>query len=169
MHQLSLTDINRAGEDEFVETLGDIYEESPWVAERSEPERPFASAEALQQTMRRAVEEATEEDQLALLRAHPDLGEQTEMTDASEAEQSAAGLDELGQEQYERFQRLNDSYREQFDFPFIMAVKNATPDTIQAAMERRLENSAAEEFRTALDEVHKIARLRLDDQLDESV
>jgi 2-oxo-4-hydroxy-4-carboxy-5-ureidoimidazoline decarboxylase len=169
MSQLSLTDLNQAGRDEFVDTLGDIYEESPWVAKRSVLERPFASAKELQQTMRWTVEQAPKEDQLALLRAHPDLGEQTEMTDASEAEQSAAGLDELGPQQYETFQRLNDRYREQFDFPFIMAVKNATPDTIQAAMERRLENSAAEEFRTALDEVHKIARLRLDEQLNEPV
>lgn len=169
MRQLSLADINQAGRDEFVNTLGDIYEESPWVAERSELERPFASAKELQRTMQRVVEESTRESQLALLRAHPDLGEQTEMTDASEAEQSAAGLDELGPEQYETFQRLNESYRDQFDFPFIMAVKNATPETIQAAMERRLENSAAQEFRTALDEVHKIARLRLDEQLDEPV
>jgi len=166
MCQLSLTEINQAGRDEFVDTLGDVYEESPWVAERSEPERPFASVEELQQTMRRVVEEATQEDKLALLRAHPDLGEQTEMTDASEAEQSAAGLDELGPEQYDTFQRLNDSYREQFGFPFIMAVKNATPDTIQAAMERRLEHSATEEFRAALDEVHTIARLRLDERLN---
>jgi 2-oxo-4-hydroxy-4-carboxy-5-ureidoimidazoline decarboxylase len=112
--------------------------------------------------MRRVIEEAMEENQLALLEAHPDLGEQTEITDASEAEQSVAGLNELGPEQYERFRRLNDSYREQFDYPFIMTVKNATPDTIQAAMERRLENLAAEEFRPALDEVHKIARHRLD-------
>jgi len=168
MRQLSLTDINRAGEDEFVEMLGGIYEESPWVAERSASERPFDSVEELRGAMRRTVADAAEETRLALLRAHPDLGEQTEMTDASESEQSAAGLDELGPEQYETFQRLNETYRETFGFPFIMAVKAETPDAIQAAMERRIENTEETEFQTALDEVHKIARLRLDERLDES-
>jgi 2-oxo-4-hydroxy-4-carboxy-5-ureidoimidazoline decarboxylase len=161
MSQVELTDINQAGRSAFVEMLGDVYEESPWVAERTAPERPFDSVEALREAMRTTVAEATDEEQLALLRAHPDLGEQTEMTDASESEQSAAGLDELGPDQYETFQRLNDRYRETFGFPFIMAVKNETPDTIQAAMEERVEHSESTEFRTALDEVHEIARLRL--------
>ena len=168
MSQVELTDINQAGQDEFVAFLGDVYEESPWVADRCVSERPFASVEALRETMRRTVEDASDDEQLALLRAHPDLGEQTEMTDASESEQAAAGLDELGPEQYETFQRLNDRYREQFGFPFIMAVKNETPDTIQAAMERRVEHSERAEFRTALDEVHKIAKLRLDGMVSES-
>jgi 2-oxo-4-hydroxy-4-carboxy-5-ureidoimidazoline decarboxylase len=163
MRQVELTDINEASRAAFVEMLGDIYEESPWVAERSATARPFASVSELRETMRQTVQDASDGEQLALLRAHPDLGEQTEMTDASESEQSAAGLDELGPQQYETFQRLNDRYREQFGFPFIMAVKNEGPDTIQAAMERRVENGESEEFQTALDEVHKIARLRLNE------
>lgn len=162
MSEIELTDINQAGEAEFVDLLGGIYEESPWVAEQTAPERPFASVEELHGMMRRTVEEASDDKQVALLRAHPDLGEQTEMTDASESEQSAAGLDELGPEQYKTFNRLNDRYREQFGFPFIMAVKNENLDTIQAAMERRVKHSEAEELRTALNEVHKIAELRLD-------
>lgn len=166
MSQVELTDINQAGRSAFVEMLGDVYEESPWVAERTAPERPFDSVEALREAMRTTVAEATDEEQLALLRAHPDLGEQTEMTDASESEQSAAGLDELGPDQYETFQRLNDRYRETFGFPFIMAVKNETPDTIQAAMEERVEHSESTEFRTALDEVHEIARLRLEERFE---
>jgi len=167
MSQLSLTALNRTTRDEFVDVLGDVYEESPWVARRSVDERPFDSVEEIHEAMRHTVTAASAERQLALLRAHPDLGEQTEMTDASEQEQAAAGLDELGKEQYETFQRLNDRYREKFGFPFIMAVKHETPDTIQAAMERRVEHSEDEEFQTALAEVHKIAHLRLADLFDE--
>lgn len=148
-------------EGEFVDVFGDVYEESPWVAERAAAERPFGSAADLRGTMERAVEDATREEQLGLLRAHPDLGERTEMTDASEREQASAGLDELRPDQYEAFQRLNGTYREQFGFPFVMAVKGASPDEIRAAMEERVDHSEAEEFRTALDEVHEIARLRL--------
>jgi 2-oxo-4-hydroxy-4-carboxy-5-ureidoimidazoline decarboxylase len=165
MTQIQLTELNEAGKEQFVDTLGSVYEESPWVARRSWSERPFRSVEELRAAMRETVAAASEERRLALLCAHPDLGEQTEMTDASEAEQSSAGLDELSPAQYETFQRLNDRYRDRFGFPFIMAVKNATPDGIRAAMERRVENSESEEFQTALEEVHEIARLRLDDLL----
>lgn len=165
MSQIQLAELNEAGRDQFVDTLGSVYEESPWVARRSWSERPFRSVEELRTAMRETVEAASEEKRLALLCAHPDLGEQTEMTDASEAEQSSAGLDELSPAQYETFQRLNDRYREKFGFPFVMAVKNATPDGIQTAMERRVGNSESEEFRTALEEVHEIARLRLEDLL----
>jgi 2-oxo-4-hydroxy-4-carboxy-5-ureidoimidazoline decarboxylase len=111
------------------------------------------------------VENASREAKLALLRAHPDLGDQTEMTDESEKEQASAGLDRLSPEQYDAFERLNDQYRDRFGFPFIMAVKGADPDAIQAAMERRVEHTESEEFRTALDQVHEIARLRLEDRL----
>jgi 2-oxo-4-hydroxy-4-carboxy-5-ureidoimidazoline decarboxylase len=163
--QIQLAELNEAEKDRFVDALGSVYEESPWVARRSWSERPFRSVEELRAAMRRTVAAASEEEQLALLRAHPDLGEQTEMTDASEAEQSSAGLDELRPAQYETFQRLNDRYRGKFGFPFIMAVTDATPDGIQTVMKRRIENSESEEFQTALDEVHEIARLRLEDLL----
>jgi len=98
--------------------------------------------------------------------AHPDLGEQTDITDASRSEQASAGLDSLSPELYERFQRLNERYREQFEFPFIMVVKNESPETIRAAMEERVEHDRSEEFRTALDQVHEIARLRLEELVD---
>jgi 2-oxo-4-hydroxy-4-carboxy-5-ureidoimidazoline decarboxylase len=163
MDSLTLEELNNADGEKFVAILGGIYESSPWVAERARSDRPFASIEDLHDRMSRAVEDASRERKLDLLRAHPDLAEGTEMTEASEEEQASAGLDELSREQYEAFQRLNETYRERFGFPFIMAVRGASPDAIQTAMERRIENSEAEEFRTALDQVHEIARLRLEE------
>lgn len=163
MDELTIDELNEVGNDDFVDILGSIYETSPWVAERAFPEQPFASADELQQTMERVVREATNEEKLALLRAHPNLGEQTEMTDASKSEQAAAGLDQLTPEQYEAFERLNETYEEKFEFPFIMAVKNQTPTAIREAMERRIEHSNSEEFATALEEVHKIAELRIEE------
>jgi 2-oxo-4-hydroxy-4-carboxy-5-ureidoimidazoline decarboxylase len=159
--------LNDCDDAAFVETLGDVYEHSPWVAERVVGERPFSSVDDLHEHMAEAVRNASEERKLELLRAHPDLGEQTELTDASEKEQASAGLDELNREQYERFQELNEIYRDRFAFPFIMAVKGATPDEIQAAMEERIDNSEPTEFETALDQVHEIARLRLEDRFGE--
>lgn len=157
-------EINQVDESQFVDELGNIYEESPWVAERVASDRPFETVEALQTAMRDAVDSASREQQLELLRAHPDLGDQTGITDASQEEQASAGLDQLTPEQYEAFERLNDRYREKFGFPFIMAVKGASPSEIRDAMESRVEQSESVEFQTALDEVHTIASLRLDDR-----
>jgi len=165
MSECTIQELNRIDDSAFVNLLGGVYETSPWVAERVSSDRPFDSIAAVHKSMREAVQTASHDKQLELLRAHPDLGERTEMTDASREEQASAGLDQLSREQYEAFQRLNETYRETFGFPFIMAVKGASPDTIQERMENRVDNSAAEEFQTALDEVHEIARLRLDELL----
>ncbi|MFD1632872.1 2-oxo-4-hydroxy-4-carboxy-5-ureidoimidazoline decarboxylase (plasmid) [Haloplanus ruber] len=166
MSDRTLATLNQADREEFVEHLGGVYEHSPWVAERAWDDRPFESVDDLHASMKRVVEDADRERRLELLRAHPDLGEQTEMTDASVEEQASAGLDQLTPEQYEAFQRLNERYRDAFGFPFIMAVRDESPDAIREAMEERVEHSRTEEFRTAIDEVHTIARLRLDERLD---
>ena len=165
MKELTVAELNEVDSEIFVDTLGEIYETSPWVAERASEARPFDSVDEIQETMKRVVRSATREKKLELLRAHPDLGERTEMTDASKKEQASAGLDQLSEEQYEAFQRLNEQYREKFGFPFIMAVKNESTEVIREAMERRVEQSNSAEFQTAIEEVHTIARFRLEELL----
>ena len=165
MSELTLEEANQLDEDAFVNRFGSIYETSPWVAERSWSEQPFSSVADLKGTFEGTVEDASAERKRELLDAHPDLGERTEMTDASEREQASAGLDQLSPEQYEAFQRLNERYQEKFGFPFIMSVNDESPEAIRSAMEARVEHSRDEEFRTALNEVHEIARLRLDEML----
>ncbi|WP_276998802.1 2-oxo-4-hydroxy-4-carboxy-5-ureidoimidazoline decarboxylase, partial [Haloquadratum walsbyi] len=154
-------ELNNSEKNEFVELLSDVYEESAWVAEQVHSKRPFSSVQALNDAMRDTVDSASRDTQLELLRAHPDLGEQTEMTDASETEQASAGLTDLSPAQYDTFQQLNNQYREKFGFPFIMAVKNKSPEVIQTAMEDRVEHERDQEFETALSQVHEIAKLRL--------
>lgn len=161
MKHTTIEELNDSEKDEFIELLRGVYEESAWVAEQVHSERPFSSVQALNDAMRDAVDSASRDVQLELLRVHPDLGEQTEMTDASETEQASAGLNDLSPAQYDTFQRLNDQYREKFGFPFIMAVKNESPEAIQTAMEDRVEHERDQEFETALDQVHEIAKLRL--------
>ena len=165
MKELTVAELNEVDSEIFVDILGEIYETSPWVAERASEARPFDSVDEIQETMKRVVRSATREKKLELLRAHPDLGERTEMTDASKKEQASAGLDQLSEEQYEAFQRLNEQYREKFGFPFIMAVKNESTEVIREAMERRVEQSNSAEFQTAIEEVHTIARFRLEELL----
>jgi 2-oxo-4-hydroxy-4-carboxy-5-ureidoimidazoline decarboxylase len=166
MTERSLERLNQAEKRTFVDVLGSVYENSPWVAERTWSERPFSSVGELQETMERTVEDASREKKLELLRAHPDLGENTEMTDASEEEQASAGLDDLSPELYDAFQRLNEEYQSKFGFPFIVSVKDERAEAIKEAMDGRVENSKSDEFCTALNEVHEIAEIRLKELLN---
>ena len=162
---VTLEALNHASHDQVERALGGVFEHSPWIAARAAQARPFASLEALHAAMIAVVRRASREEQLALLRAHPDLAGRAAragaLTNASAAEQSSAGLDRLDDEEYERFGRLNSAYREKFGFPFIIAVRRHDKTQILAAFETRLGNTQAQEVETALAQVFEIARLRL--------
>jgi 2-oxo-4-hydroxy-4-carboxy-5-ureidoimidazoline decarboxylase len=151
----------------FVELFGGVFEHAPWVAEDAYPAGPFATVEALHGAMVDAMRQAPREQQLALIRAHPDLAGHAAvrggLSAASSAEQASAGLDQCTPAEFERFRALNVKYRRKFHFPFIMAVKAKSRDQILAAFERRLNNSTQVEFEEALDQIAEIARLRLAD------
>lgn len=155
-----LNTLDRAG---FVEVTGWVFEHSPWVAERAWSASPFGSVDALHRTMTEEVKRATSAEQLALLRAHPDLGARARMSAASVDEQAAAGLDSLTADEFERLHSLNAAYRARFGFPFLLAVKGSTKDAILRSLEARMEASPEEEFREALRQACRIAQWRLDD------
>ncbi|QOR39872.1 2-oxo-4-hydroxy-4-carboxy-5-ureidoimidazoline decarboxylase [Billgrantia diversa] len=155
--------------DEFVANFGDIFEHSPWVAELTwehgltdTHDTPAGLADAMGQTLR----SATPERQLEVIRAHPDLAGKAaiagELTDDSTREQAGAGLDQCTPEEMARFERLNGAYKEKFGFPFVMAVKGSDRHAILAAFDTRLENSPEEERRTAIEQINRIARFRLE-------
>ena len=150
----------------FVARFGGIFEHSPWVAERTWPERPFKDVAALHAGMAAAMRAANDEEKLGLLRAHPMLAgkEMTEgrLTADSKGEQGSAGLDRLSPDEFKRLAELNTSYSAKFGFPFIIAVRGRNKEQILAAFETRLKNEAKAEFEAALAEVEKIARIRLD-------
>lgn len=162
---MNLEAVNLLAKEAFVEQVGWVFEHSPWIAEQAWAQRPWASLEALHQSLVQVVRQAPKEAQLALLRAHPDLGSRARMAPASVAEQKGAGLDALSPTEFERIQALNRAYTEKFGFPFILAVRGKTKADILQAMELRLHNSPEVEFQTALEEVFKIARFRLADLL----
>ena len=157
-----LNSLDRAG---FVEAIGWVFEDSPWVAEHVYDGRPFPSIRVLHGVMVAQVEVAPPGLQLALLRAHPDLGTRARVSTASAAEQAGAGLDRLTPEEFERLARLNSAYRDKFGFPFLYAVKGSTKYDILQALERRLGSSPEEEHREALRQVYRIAEFRLRDIL----
>lgn len=166
---MTFTAINALDRAAFVAALGHLFEHSPWVAERTWPQRPFRDAAQLHAALSATMRAAAKEDQLALIRAHPDLAgrlaRQNQLTAESTREQASAGLNRLSDAELAEFQRNNTAYVARFGFPFIICARLNNRATILAAMKSRLNNSADAEFATALDEIEKIARLRLDDLL----
>jgi 2-oxo-4-hydroxy-4-carboxy-5-ureidoimidazoline decarboxylase len=158
----------RDGEDRagFVARLGHVAEGSPWVAERAFDLGPFADRAAVAEAFARVVRDAPAADQLALIRAHPDLAGRAaldgELTPESAGEQASAGLDRLTPGDLARLTRLNDAYRTRFGFPFVICVRGRSVASILEAYERRLPNGADAERATAVDEIAAIMRLRLE-------
>jgi len=147
----------------FIAAIGWVFEHSPWVAERAWPSRPFVTLAALHAAMTDIVERASPQEQLALIRAHPDLGARLRMSAASAREQAGAGLDRLKAEEFDDLQFLNSLYREKFGFPFIYAVKGRSKSDILAALKRRLAGDSEAERAIALTHVYRIALFRLED------
>lgn len=139
-----------------------LFEHSPWVEERADARASTGDRHA---DLMAVLHDATPEEQLALIRAHPELAGKAAidrtLTDASAAEQASAGLDRLSPGEYERFHALNAAYRERFDFPFIICVRLTDKAGILAEMERRLDNDRESELATALAQIGEIVRLRL--------
>lgn len=163
---MTLAQLNAMDRGGFVDALGWIFENSPWVAERAWSSGPFADLNALRAALVQEVEEAAREEQLALLRSHPDLGTRARISDASTGEQAGAGLQQLSAEEFARLEGLNRAYKEKFNFPFLYAVKGSTKYDILQALERRLENPADTEFAEALRQVYRIAEFRLKDTVE---
>jgi 2-oxo-4-hydroxy-4-carboxy-5-ureidoimidazoline decarboxylase len=163
---MKLSELNRVERAAFVAALGDIFEHSPWVAERAFGDRPFASIGALHAAMLAAVDRAIASEQMCLLRAHPELAGKAaprgQLTPASTSEQSGAGLHQCSPEEFARLTELNERYTAKFGFPFIIAVKGLDRGAILREFARRVELDPASEQAEAIRQIGKIARHRLE-------
>jgi 2-oxo-4-hydroxy-4-carboxy-5-ureidoimidazoline decarboxylase len=170
MTTVSLQSLNTADAVSFVAALGDIYEHAPWVAEGIYGRRPFDSLAALHAAMTASVQAASAEHRLALIKGHPDLAGKAAragtLTLDSQAEQASAGLNRLSDSEFAEFHRLNSAYGAKFGFPFIVCVRRHGKDSILRQFELRLRNDAAAETQTALEEIFRIAALRLDQRVE---
>jgi len=164
---VTLAELNGASRAAFVAELGAVFEHSPWVAERAAERRPFASVDDLHKAMMAAVRAAPHAQQLALIRAHPELaGAEAKagtLTHHSTGEQGRLGLTALTADEFRRISEINRRYREKFGFPCIVALKlHATRVTVLDEMARRLDNPPEEEFDRALEQIGHITRGRLE-------
>lgn len=166
---ISLAELNHMHRAEFIRLLGGIFEHSPWVAERAEPHRPFASINDLHSAMADAVRSADTGMQLALIRAHPELAGKAavrgELTAESTREQSGAGLNQCSAEEFDQLQKLNSAYNEKFGFPFVIAVKGHDRQSIIAHFTRRLASDQTTEMQECLEQIIRIGGFRLADMV----
>lgn len=164
---MTLAEINTTDECRFVAWLGDVFEHSPWVAERAAILRPFASLEGMHAVMMAVVNSATRTEQFTLINAHPELAGREAvagtMTIDSTSEQGRLGLNALPRAEFERISTLNRDYREKFGFPCIVALRlHRTRDTVLAQMTQRLANDRDTEIANALTQIGHITRARLE-------
>jgi 2-oxo-4-hydroxy-4-carboxy-5-ureidoimidazoline decarboxylase len=166
MSQKTLSDLNACSKDDFAAALANIFEYSPWIAEQAAAARPFSGVNQLFAAMKAAVDGAPSELRLALIKAHPDLANKTQraagLTAESDAEQNSLGLDRLSDAEYEAFERVNNAYRSKFGFPYIVSVRRHTKDSVLRDFERRLPNDPTTETQKSVEEICRIAALRLD-------
>jgi len=178
---LSLSELNGVDKDTFIAILGGIFEHSPWVAEQVYGQQPFADVSVLHQAMVAKVKDSNEEMRKRLICSHPELaGKEAEeggflvvkltancrlltlLTADSKSEQSSAGLDQCTTQEFARLKQLNAAYRGKFSFPFIIAVRGRNRHEIMEDMEIRLNNSPEVEFDRCIEEIARIAELRLE-------
>jgi allantoate deiminase/N-carbamoyl-L-amino-acid hydrolase len=166
----SLKRLNTCDAGTFTEILHGLYEHSPWIPQRAAAQRPFRTIDELKLGLQTVVAQASSEEQLGLIRAHPELAGKAavagDLTPESTGEQAKAGLNLCSKEEFAALQELNASYNSKFGFPFILAVKGGdgkglTRQAIIAAFRRRLRNQADDEQREALRQINRIAEMRL--------
>ncbi len=161
-----LSTVNKLSKPAFIDLLGGIYEHSAWVAEQTYDQRPFDSAQNLQHTMFDIVQASNIENRLALIRNHPELAgkeaDEGTLTNDSQKEQSRAGLNQCTAQELEQIRRLNKDYQQKFGFPFVVAVSGLNKHQVITAMQTRLQNDYDTEFETSINEIGKIARIRLE-------
>jgi 2-oxo-4-hydroxy-4-carboxy-5-ureidoimidazoline decarboxylase len=170
---------------EFVNAIGGIYEKSPWIVEAfynstlsdsldptffTKNKERIVNVRVLFNEIKSHMENASKEQQLELLRSHPDLclkiDAAVEITEESKHEQRQAGLSSLTADERETFTKLNNEYKAKFPFPFILAVRNASKHTVLGALRGRVNSTLEQEIDCALFQVNKIAWMRLLDIVD---
>src|SRR5262249_51284539 len=140
-----LAEVNEFTVQKFTQVIGPVFEHSPWIAEATSPKRPFSNLVALHHALCETVRKARPDQQLALIRAHPDLVGRAalagELTKASTAEQASAGLDKLSRDETHLFQQQNQAYQQKFGFPFVICARLNKKEAILEGFRKRLPNS----------------------------
>ena len=156
--------INNLSQSKFIEIFANIFEKTKWIAERLYNQKPFNSFEDLCSKILEIFKTTSKENQLKIIRAHPDLADKTKISLLnidSRTEQNRAGLDQCSEKEFKEFKNFNNEYKKKFGFPFILAVGGKNKKEILNKFKKRILNSADDELKEAISQICKIANLRL--------
>jgi len=155
--------LNNLNRDEFISLFGVIFEKTQWIAEKLFELKPFKDKDDLINKMIQIYESSSKNETLNILRAHPKLAVEKNLTEHSNQEQSRANLKSCTQKEFDEFTKLNNEYEKKFDFPFIIAVKDKDKIEILNNFRQRINNDIEFEFKESKKQVKKIALFRLDE------
>ena len=161
---IMINKINNLPQSKFIEIFANIFEKTKWIAERLYNQKPFNSFEDLCSKILEIFKTTSKENQLKIIRAHPDLADKTKISLLnidSRAEQNRAGLDQCSEKEFKEFKNLNNEYKKKFGFSFILAVGDKNKAEILNKFKKRILNSADDELKEAISQICKIANLRL--------
>ena len=153
--------------EQFIKHYGSLYENSPHIAIEIYELHSLDILSPLERLklMKDHVNNMNKELKMKLILEHPELGikkgQPKNLTSHSKQEQKRAGLDNLSDSEYNLLRSFNKEYMNKFKFPFIIAVSGLTKEKVFRNIRKRLKNSVEIEFNTAIDEIHKIAEIRL--------
>ena len=156
-------DLNNLNRDKFISLFGVIFEKTQWIAEKLLELKPFDGKDDLINKMIQIYESSPKQETLNILRAHPKLAVEKNLTEHSSNEQSRANLKNCTQEEFDEFINLNNKYEKKFGFPFIIAVKGKDKIEILNNFRQRINNDVEFEFEESKKQVKKIALFRLDE------
>ena len=155
--------LNNLNQDQFISLFRVIFEKTQWIAEKLFELKPFKDKDDLINKMIQIYESSSKNETLNILRAHPKLAVEKNLTEHSNQEQSRANLKSCTQKEFDEFTKLNNEYEKKFDFPFIIAVKGKDKIEILNNFRQRINNDIEFEFKESKKQVKKIALFRLDE------
>ena len=138
-----------------------LFEHAGPLLERLRAEEPFPSGAAMIARAREIVNDLSEADQIAVINAHPRIGERPDRVSPASFTEQGYDRDTTAPEVLLRLASLNDEYEQKFGFRFVVFVNRRSQEAIVPILESRLRGSRDEERRTALKEIMAIAEDRL--------
>ena len=169
---MNLNIINQLDKLDFISSFENIFEESKFITEIVETKRPFKNKEQMISTFLMIFDDLDQEIKVNIIQKHPDLADKVKINKGlsmlSDDEQSRSGLKDCTQDEFNMFQKLNYSFKEKFNIPFILAVRNKNKNEIIEDFKNRLNSSDIEkEIGISINQVREIAKLRLEEIINE--
>ena len=169
---MNLNNINQLDKIDFISSFGNIFEESKFITEIAETKRPFKNKEKMISVFLMIFDNLDQENKINIIKKHPDLADKVKinkgLSKLSDDEQSRSGLKDCTEDEFNMFQKLNYSFKEKFNIPYILAVRNRNKNEIIEDFKNRLNSSDIQkEIEISINQVREIAKLRLEEIINE--